>query len=45
MAIDTLDPRVAEEIFIVGVMAQLCYGLDYIHSKKVIHRDIKPTVS
>lgn len=34
-----------EERFIIGIMKQVCRGMEYIHSKKVIHRDIKPTVS
>ncbi|PIK62250.1 hypothetical protein BSL78_00773, partial [Apostichopus japonicus] len=43
MLIDSRDPSVADERFIVDVMTQLCCGLAYIHSMKVVHRDIKPT--
>ncbi|EDQ84784.1 uncharacterized protein MONBRDRAFT_34550 [Monosiga brevicollis MX1] len=31
------------EARIISIFAQLCHALEYVHSQKVLHRDIKPT--
>ena len=36
------ESRVLSAEQIVNIGGQICAGLDYAHSKKVIHRDIKP---
>ncbi|XP_071851886.1 serine/threonine-protein kinase Nek3-like isoform X2 [Apostichopus japonicus] len=36
------DPRVPIEKFTAGVMRQLCYGIEYIHGKNLVHGNIKP---
>jgi len=31
-----------DEILITRIMAQICSALSYLHSKSIMHRDVKP---
>lgn len=30
-----------EESYIWNILIQVCLGLDYVHSKRILHRDVK----
>jgi NIMA (never in mitosis gene a)-related kinase len=40
--IKTQKPKNFDENLLIDWLTQLCHALQYIHNKKIIHRDIKP---
>ncbi|MCH5233674.1 MAG: protein kinase [Muribaculaceae bacterium] len=40
--LDTKDPRLLDKKFLINICSQILLALDYIHSKEIVHLDLKP---